>query len=149
MFFNNKRTVEVKVKILPCNHKFKDMHISHIDDAGVDLYSLEDFTLPSGEIHTFKLGICLEIPVGYYGMICDRSSLGQKGIKVFGGIIDSGYRGEIGVILANFSPMEYNFKVQDRIAQLLILPVMTPSYTVVDDLSCSKRGTGGFGSTGK
>ncbi|NDG84215.1 MAG: dUTP diphosphatase [Proteobacteria bacterium] len=118
-------------------------------DAGLDLYSLERHTLAPGEGRIFKTGIALEIDPGFVGLVWDRSSMGKRGIKTLGGVIDSGYRGEVGVILWNLSKEPQEIQSGDKIAQLLIQPISTPVSREVEILSSSERGTGGFGSSGK
>lgn len=124
---------------------------AHKDDAGMDLFSSESISLSPGETKVVKTGIAMSIPKGHVGMIADRSSMGKKGIKVAGGIVDSGYRGEIGVILINLSCEQQDFAVGSKIAQMLIIPISTPKPVFVGVFSEEKtdRGEGGFGSTGK
>jgi dUTP pyrophosphatase len=121
---------------------------AHSDDAGMDLYGIEDALLKPGEGRIVKTGISMAIAPGFVGMIADRSSMAKKGIKTAGGIIDSGYRGEVGVVLWNISKTEIRIAPKDRIAQMLILPIATPAPIEVSELSETRRGTGGFGSTG-
>lgn len=98
-----------------------------------------------------ETGIALEIPPGHFGQICDRSSMGKKGIRVLGGIIDSSYRGQVCVILNNLNKNQGFYKVNqgDKIAQIIIQP-----YTQVDgvieaeELTLTDRGEEGFGSSG-
>jgi dUTP pyrophosphatase len=122
---------------------------SYEHDAGLDLHSLERHTLSPGEGRIFKTGIAIEIDPGFVGLIWDRSSMGKRGIKTLGGVIDSGYRGEVGVILWNLSKEPQEVQAGDKIAQLLVQPVLTPATREVEVLSSSERGTGGFGSSGK
>jgi len=122
---------------------------AHHDDAGLDLYGLEDFILEPGQSKIAKTGIAMKLEKGMVGLVADRSSMGKRGIKTAGGVIDAGYRGEIGVILMNLSPETFTIRKHDRIAQLLILPIATPEPVEVETLEESKRGLGGFGSTGK
>lgn len=121
---------------------------SHADDAGLDLATTEDVYLLPGEPKAVRTGLAFEIPVGYVGMIADRSSMGKKGLKSAGGIVDSGYRGEVHVILVNLTANEIRIKRGDRIAQLLLIPIATPQVKEVTELSDSVRGAKGFGSTG-
>ena len=121
---------------------------AHPDDAGLDLYGLEDVFLEAGQGKVAKTGIAMALPSGHVGMIADRSSLAKKGIKTAGGIIDAGYRGEIQVVLWNISPLPIQLKRGERIAQLLILPIATPAVLEVTSLDETQRGLGGFGSTG-
>ncbi len=120
----------------------------HKSDAGWDLESVEDVIVPAQEftpmIHT---GVRVAIPEGYFGLIKERSSMAAKGIFVMGGVIDSGYRGEIMVNLGNISGYDYEIKAGDRIAQLIILPCS--AVMVKDELLDSERGEKGFGSTGR
>ncbi len=109
----------------------------------------DKYTLESDEIVAVSTQIAVEIPEGYYGQIADRSSMGKRGIKVFGGVIDSGYRGELVVCLGNLSTTDHTIEHGDKIAQLLLLPVATPQVEEVDELSDSERGERGFGSSGR
>lgn len=136
--------------------KFRKLHddvvlprYAHPGDAGLDLYSRETRTLERGEPYLFKLGLAAELPEGYVAMICDRSSLGLKGVRVLGGVIDAHYRGEWGVILVNLTSREVLIKPGEKIAQALLLPVASAHVEVVEELSKTARGAGGFGSTGK
>jgi dUTP pyrophosphatase len=122
---------------------------AHAHDAGLDLFALERHSLAPGEGRIFKTGIAIEIDPGFVGLVWDRSSMGKRGIKTMGGVIDSGYRGEVGVILWNISTESQEILAGDKIAQLLIQPVSAPEVREVELLSGSERGTGGFGSTGK
>ena len=122
---------------------------AHHDDAGMDLYGMEDFSLKPGEGHTTKTGIAVALPLGYVGMVADRSSMAKRGIKIAGGIIDSGYRGEIHIVLWNISGDVIHVKKGERIAQMLIIPISTPSVNEVQSLDETARGAKGFGSSGK
>ena len=122
---------------------------AHADDAGLDLYNLEDFHLEAGEGRTVKTGIALAVPPGHVGMVADRSSLGKRGLKTAGGIIDAGYRGEIHIVLWNISGEVFELKRGERLAQLLIVPIATPAVEEVTSLDETARGAKGFGSSGK
>lgn len=122
---------------------------AHPDDAGLDLYSSEYITLKPGEGTASPTGISLAIPKGHVGLMADRSSLAKRGIKIAGGVIDAGYRGEIRIVLWNISQETIILNAGERIAQLMILPIITPSVVEVEVLDDTSRGTGGFGSTGK
>lgn len=126
---------------------------AHHGDAGCDLFSRVDLTVKPGERAVVPTGVALAIPDGHAGFVQPRSGLAAKhGISVVNtpGLIDSKYRGEVRVILINLDPKE-SFRIQrgDKIAQLLIQPVETADFTVVDDLDDTARGAGGFGSTGR
>lgn len=118
-------------------------------DAGLDLYSAESVTIKSGEGRMIKTDIAIELPDNTVGMICDRSSMGKKGFKVHGGIVDVPYRGSVNVVLWNHSLETQTIECGDRIAQLLVVPILFPTPIEVDELSDSSRGESGFGSSGK
>ena len=122
---------------------------AHPDDAGLDLYALEEASLEPGRGAHVRTGIAVELPAGTVGLIADRSSMARRGLKTAGGIIDAGYRGEIGVLLWNVSPETHTVKRGDRIAQLLVVSVHTPAVREVVTLQRTERGEGGFGSTGR
>lgn len=122
--------------------------------AGADLYAcLEgEMTIPAGETAFIPTGIAMEVPEGCAGLIFARSGLACKqGLapanKV--GVIDSDYRGEILVALHNHSGESRTVRNGERIAQMVITPVLTPAYVEVEALSDTARNSGGFGSTGK
>jgi len=122
--------------------------------AGADLYACIDgvVTIAPGETAFVPTGIAMEVPAGCAGLIYARSGLAcKRGLapanKV--GVIDSDYRGEIIVALHNHGSAAQTVGSGERIAQMVITPVFTPAYTIVEELSDSTRGAGGFGSTGK
>lgn len=120
-------------------------------DAGIDLYSTMDVELKPGIPTKIPTGIAMAIPDGHVGLICDRSGYGSKGIKAFGGVIDSGYRGEVQVVLANLATFErewFKLPAGSKIAQMLIIPIALPTPQLVDDLDITERGDKGFGSSG-
>lgn len=118
-------------------------------DAGYDLYCLGGETVGAYQRVLLRTGIAVAIPPGHVGYIKPRSGLALRhGIDVLGGVIDSGYRGEVGVILFNTSSMQKRFDHGDRIAQLVIQPVTSVDVRLVGVLPGSERGAGGFGSTG-
>lgn len=122
---------------------------AHADDAGLDLYSLEDAAFLPGEGRVVRTGVAVAVPLGHVGLVCDRSSLAKRGLKTAGGVIDAGYRGELGVVLWNISAAPQSVKKGERLAQLLVVPVATPAPVEVEDLGETARGVGGFGSTGR
>lgn len=122
---------------------------AHPDDAGLDLYSVEETYLPPQCGKAIKTGIAIALPKNHVGLITDRSSLAKKGLKCAGGVIDAGYRGEIQVVLWNLSREEILLKAGERIAQLLILKIETPTPLEVQSLNETARGAKGFGSSGK
>ncbi|MFC1728009.1 dUTP diphosphatase [Nanoarchaeota archaeon] len=121
---------------------------SNPGDAGLDLHSNESFILKKGEKKLVKTGIKMGIPEGHVGLIWDRSGLAAKnGIHVLAGVVDSSYRGEVGVVLKNFGDEDFEIEKNSRIAQMLIQPVLNPEI-IEEELKDTERGEGGFGSTG-
>lgn len=119
--------------------------------AGLDLYSIVDATLDPGQRQRIPTGVAVAIAPGYCGQVCPRSGLADKnGVTVLNapGIVDSDYRGEVGVLLINHGSAPYTVKAGDRIAQLVILPVAMPNLIEVKKLPPTERGDNGFGSTG-
>lgn len=140
----------MKLKIKKLHPDARIPSFAHPGDAGIDLYVPETVELKPGERKSVPLGLALEIPKGYVGLMWDRSSASHKfGIKSFGGVIDAGYRGEIHAGVMNLSDKTYVFEKGHRIIQILIQPVSQPKIVEVEELSESPRGEGGFGSTGK
>ncbi len=121
-------------------------------DAGLDLYALEDAALDPGERASVRTGIAVEIPDGEAGLVLPRSGLAARhGIALVNapGLIDSGYRGEVRVLLLNTDrDSAFTITAGDRIAQLVLVKVQTPEVVEVEDLAVSERGAGGFGSSG-
>lgn len=118
--------------------------------AGLDLFSDDEVELNPGDIKVIGTGISVEIPRGYEGQIRPRSGLALRGITVVNtpGTIDSDYRGEIKVILVNISKEKFKVERGTRIAQLVIAKCERVEVKEVSELSATKRGEGGFGSTG-
>lgn len=117
-------------------------------DAGCDLYALGRSELKRYQRRLFKTGLSLAIPEGHVGLIKPRSGLALKhGIDVLGGVIDAGYRGDVGVILINTGDEDVIIEAGQRIAQLVVQPVMGVEFREME-LAATERGTGGFGSTG-
>jgi dUTP pyrophosphatase len=124
-------------------------HYANHGDAGLDIYSCEEVLLKSNEKKIIKTGVKMAIPSGYVGLIWDKSGLAAKnGLHVFAGVIDSSYRGEIGVVLKNFGEEDFKVEKNSKIAQMLIQPVVSANITEHDSLEDTERGEGGFGSTG-
>lgn len=128
---------------------------AHADDAGLDLHSIEQVTLGIGHRAAVRTGLAVEIPSGYAGYVVPRSGLARRdGISIVNapGLIDSGYRGELIVLLVNTSlSKRVVIDSQERIAQLVISPIELPEPTFADDLADSSdgRGAAGFGSSGR
>lgn len=119
--------------------------------AGYDLYCHEFHSIGPQSSLLIDCGISIKIPPNHVGIIKSRSGLASKnGLDVAAGVIDSDYRGPLKVLIRNTTmDRPYNFSPADRIAQLLIVPVVTPEIMLVDSLESSTRGQGGFGSTGQ
>lgn len=140
--------MEIKVKRLKAKAKLPTY--AHPGDVGMDLYSLEAHDLAPGERRIFWLGFALEFSDGYAAIVKDKSSLPLNGgVHTMGGVFDAGYRGEYNVNLINLGNAVYHIEAGDKIAQLVITPVVRATLSEVTELSDSARGTGGFGSTGK
>ena len=125
---------------------------AHPGDAGLDLYAAEEVTLKPFERALVPTGIKVAIPEGYAGFVQPKSGLALKhGLSIVNtpGLIDAGYRGEVGVILINLDPGEtITIAKGQKIAQLVIQRVENVTVSVVDELDDTTRGEGGFGSTG-
>jgi len=120
--------------------------------SGFDLVSAEDKVLRAGQRDLVATGLKMEIPVGYEGQVRPRSGLAYKyGIMIPNspGTIDADYRGEVKVIIWNSGNEEFVIKRGDRIAQFVLAPVVQAAFNVVVNVDETKRGEGGFGSTGK
>lgn len=148
--------------------KFKRLHEDAIlptrnneDDAGLDIYALEDIEIPPSEVDKsfvgvrigqakVPTGISVEIPKGRYGKISGRSGLAfNEHIISFEGTIDSSYVGELGVLLYNMTGRPYQVRKGDRVAQLVINKCEFPAPEWVDELNSGSRGDNGFGSSGR
>ena len=124
---------------------------AHIGDAAVDLQTRIEVVLAPGERAAIPTGIAVAIPQGFAGLVLPRSGHARRsGIGVVNGpgLIDSGYRGEISVLLINHGSDPVEFSRGDRIAQLAVVPIQMVEWEEVDVLDDTERGDGGFGSTG-
>ena len=140
--------VELKVKklrenaIIPC--------YAHKGDAGLDLFSCIDCSLEQGQRMLIPTGVSFEIPENHVGLIWPRSGLSlKKGVDVLAGVIDSGYRGEIGVVLLNTGYDDVVINKGDKVAQILIQPVVGVNVIEAEFLEETTRNEKNFGSTGK
>ena len=123
---------------------------AHDTDAGMDFFALENTTVPAGRSATVPTGIAVEIPTGYVGLVWDKSGLASKeGITTMAGVIDSGYRGAMSLIVFNTTGEDFTFKAGEKVAQMLVQKVEHVGIVSVDTLSDTERGNKGFGSTGK
>lgn len=126
-------------------------------DAGVDIYASNYAFIPCGGTAMVSTSIAIQVPVGYVGKIEDRSSMAKKGLRIGAGVVDSGYSGEVAIVLHNLSNRDehvsgvrgYLIQPGDRVAQLLLVKVETPQVEEVAELWTSDRGSNGFGSSGR
>lgn len=117
--------------------------------AGLDLFATTEHTLQPGERHLFPTDLSFDMPIGVFAHILPRSGLALKyGIHVGAGVIDSDYRGNVGVLLFNLGQEPFQVNPGDRIAQLVLKPYLVLPVKEVDQITSSDRGAGGFGSTG-
>ena len=124
-------------------------HYVHLGDAGMDIFSAEEAVIKAGERKSVRTGIKMEMSEGFVGLVWDKSGLALKnGIKTMAGVIDSCYRGEIGIVLANLSHKDYKIEKGQKIAQMLIQKAERVEIEEAQELSETKRSEGGFGSTG-
>ena len=142
--------MELAVKLLHPAAKLPQR--AHPGDAGADLFSMEEVTIPPGERREVGTGVALAIPWGHAGFVQPRSGLAFKhGIMVINspGLIDAGYRGEVRVSLYNSGKEPFVVGVGERIAQLVIQKFEDAEFVATDDLPQTVRGEGGFGSSGR
>jgi dUTP pyrophosphatase len=138
--------------------RFKRVHpdavlpaYAHPGDAGMDLRSVADMVIPPGGRALVPTGLVMLLPPMYEAQVRPRSGLALKhGVTVLNapGTVDSGYRGEVGVVLANFGDKDFPVAKGDRVAQLVVAPVTQPEIVETDAVDETDRGAGGFGSTG-
>ncbi len=132
---------------------------NNAQDAGLDLYASQDTFIPYQETVKVPTDIKMALPTNTMGLICDRSSVGSNGIKVMGGVIDNTYRGEVMVVLTNITSKRdmhpnrekvgYIIRKGDKVAQLLVLPVVFPELKQIDILDITERNEKGWGSSGR
>ncbi len=146
--FSEEKLLSIRVKRL-CDDAKLPTYATE-SSAGLDLFSAEEVVIPPGEWRLVGTGVAIEIPDGFEGQVRPRSGLALKGITVLNtpGTIDSDYRGEVKVILANFSKEPFEVKKGMKIAQLVITTFQKVKVQESDKLSNTERGEGGFGSTG-
>lgn len=144
-------TIPVQVKRLPHGEGLPLPAYATSGAAGMDVVSAEDVTLAPGARHAVATGLSMAIPEGYEVQVRPRSGLALKhGISVPNtpGTIDCDYRGELKVILINLGPEPFAIQRGDRVAQLVLAPVVQAAWDEVAELDATERGEGGFGSTG-
>lgn len=141
----------ISLKMLKLDAAATVPRYEHWGDAGLDLFALKHYELPPGDRQLIQTGIAIELPPHTEAQIRPRSGLAlNHGITILNspGTIDAGYRGEIGVIVINHSPIPFTVTAGMKIAQMVIAPVLQVEVERVDALSASQRGKKGFGSTG-
>lgn len=124
-------------------------HRAHPTDSGADLFALERTVLPARKITRVHTGVAVELPENTSGIIWGKSSVESKGIKAMAGLVDAPYRGELIVCMYNLNEEDFVFEAGQKVAQLVVLPTLYPSFEEVSELTETARGDGGFGSTGK
>ncbi len=139
--------MKIKIKRLKEGAKLPTYH--HPGDVGMDIYSMENYTIPPGGHHFFFHGFAMEFPIGYAAIIKDKSSISKAGLHSMGGVYDAGYRGEYNTHLVNLSDEPYTVEEGDKVSQIVVIPVAIAEIEETDTLSESARGEGAFGSTGK
>ena len=131
-----------------CGHGDPPEHQSD-GAAGADIRAAERVVLQPGAVASVGTGVRIAIPRGFVGLVWPRSGLALRhGIDTLAGVIDSDYRGEVRVVLVNHGGMPFEIQPGDRVAQLLIQPVVQGDFRKVDTLPPTGRSDGGFGSTG-
>ena len=144
--------IDIRLKRLPHGEGLPLPSYASEHAAGLDVVAAESLTLAPGARHAVATGFGIAIPHGYEVQVRPRSGLALKhGISVLNtpGTIDSDYRGEVKVILANLGGEPFEVVRGERIAQLVPAPVQRARFEEVDDLDATARGAGGFGSTGR
>jgi len=139
--------MKIKIKKLKESAKLPKYH--HPGDVGMDLYSMDTYTLAPGEHHFFYHGFAMEFEEGYAAIVKDKSSISKAGLHTMGGVFDAGYRGEYNTHLVNLGSEPYTVEEGDKVSQLIIYPVVIAELEETDNLNDSSRGQGAFGSTGK
>jgi dUTP pyrophosphatase len=120
----------------------------HPGDAGLDLFSVVDRELGPGEVLAVPTGIQVAVPAGHVGLVWDKSGISLQGVHRLAGVVDSGYRGEVRVVMINLGPGVFAIRKGMKIAQMLVQPVAEVEVVESDSLDDTSRGPDGFGSTG-
>jgi dUTP pyrophosphatase len=141
--------MKLKLKVKRMSPEAKLPLYGHKGDAGLDLFSVVDDVIQAGEVKPIPTGIQMAIPEGYVGLIWDKSGISLRGVHRLAGVVDAGYRGEVRVVMVNLGKEPFPIKKGMKIAQMLIQPVETVDVVEADKLDETRRGQGGFGSTGQ
>lgn len=139
--------MKIKIKKLKENAKLPNYY--HPGDVGMDMYAMETVTIAPMEHYRFYHGFALEFPDGYAALVMDKGSISKAGMHTLGGVFDAGFRGEYNTHLVNLSDKPYTIEAGDKVAQLVITPIVIAELEEVNELNNSARGEGAFGSTGK
>lgn len=141
---------EIKLKVKKLHPDAVIPSIAKPGDAGMDLTAVSQ-SVDADTNMIYHIGIAVEIPEGYVGLLFPRSSNSKKDLLLSNsvGVIDSGYRGELMVKFKKLQTFPKHYEVGERVAQLVIIEIPKVTVSEVDELSSSERGEGGFGSTGK
>ena len=122
---------------------------AHPTDSGADLFALTRTVLPAHAITKVHTGVAVELPENTSGIIWGKRSVESQGIKAMAGLVDAPYRGELIVCMYNLNDTDFVFEAGQKVAQLVVLPTLYPTFEEADVLSDTTRAQGGFGSTGK
>jgi dUTP pyrophosphatase len=139
--------MELKVKRIHKDAKLPCY--GHVGDAGLDLFSVMECVLKGGEVRAISTGIQVASPDGYVGLVWDKSGISLKNMHRLAGVVDSGYRGEIKIVMTNLSTEAFPIEKGMKIAQMLIQPIVKVKVAESEVLDETTRGENGFGSTGK
>ena len=120
----------------------------HPGDAGLDLFSVVDRELAPGEVFAVPTGIQVAVPAGHVGLVWDMCGISLQKVHRLAGVVDSGYRGEVQVVMINLGAAPFSVRKGMKIAQMLVQPVAAVEVVESDSLDGTSRGEGGFGSTG-
>ena len=136
------------IKVKKLNPAAKLPLRAHATDSGADLFALTRTVLPPHAVTHVHTGVCVELPEQTSGIIWGKSSVESKVIKAMAGLVDAPYRGELIVCMYTLNDTEFVFEAGQKVAQLVVLPTIYPSFEEAAELSDTTRGSGGFGSTG-
>lgn len=139
----------MKIRIQLLDEKAKVPTFAHDDDAGMDIYALDNVTIEPGKRAVIHTGIAIELPKGTAALVWDKSGLAiGRGLKVLGGVMDAGYRGEYLICLHNLNDKAETIASGDKVAQILFQKVERPDIEITHKLTDTPRGEGRMGSTG-
>lgn len=139
----------IEVEFTPTREGARIPYQKHKLDVGHDLFCCEDINIESFHVAKIDIGISIAYPDNLACIIQDRSSMGGRGLHVFGGVIDPNYRGTIFVTLFNSGSVPVTLLAGERVAQMIFYHIERPKFIAVKTLGVTDRGVGGFGSTGK